>query len=160
MKKSIARGLVLSMLAVGCGGADTVSELEIDNAWARPTPAESSVAAVYLSVTSPVADELIAASSTMSTSASLHATSTEGADDGGSHSHHGGASSEMVMSETELKLEPNSTVELVPGGLHVMLEGLRRRLVEGETFELVLTFREAGERTIVVNVSTNEPVDR
>jgi copper(I)-binding protein len=33
-------------------------------------------------------------------------------------------------------------------------------LVEGDSFELLLTFREAGERTIVVNVSTNEPVDR
>lgn len=56
-----------------------------------------------------------------------------------------------------LVLEPNSCVDLVPGGRHLMLEGLVEPLVEGDTFELVLTFREAGEVRLVVEVATNDP---
>jgi copper(I)-binding protein len=156
MRRSIARVILVSMIVVGCGSADDVAELQITNAWARPTPAESSLAAVYLSVTSPVADELIAVSTLRSKSASLHLSSRP--DSGGGH-HHGGSASETTMTDTELFLEPDSTVELAPGGLHVMLEGLGSPLIEGDSFELILTFREAGERTVIVDVSTNEPAD-
>lgn len=41
-----------------------------------------------------------------------------------------------------------SKVRFSPGGLHIMLTGLRRPLELGERFDLVLTFAEAGDRTV------------
>lgn len=159
MRASIGRGLLLSILLFGCASSPKVTELEISNAWARPTPKGSSVAAVYMRVTSPVADELVAISTSLARSASLHVAVESHPDGGSGHENHDGAVSEMTMGDVTLVLAPNSRVELAPGGLHVMLEGLERPLVEGESFDLVLTFREAGVREVNVLVSTNEPSD-
>jgi len=148
-----------SIILFACVSSRKVTELEITNVWARPTPKESSMAAVYMRVTSPVADELLAISTPLARSASLHVAGELDSDGGEGHDNHGGADSEMTMSDAEMVLGPNSTVELGPGGLQVMLEGLERPLVEGESFELVLTFREAGDREVNVFVSTNEPID-
>ena len=51
-----------------------------------------------------------------------------------------------------MKMRPLEAVEVAPGeptvfkpgGLHIMLMGLRQPLKEGETFPLVLTFQRAG----------------
>jgi copper(I)-binding protein len=43
-------------------------------------------------------------------------------------------------------------VEFKPGGHHVMLTGLGKALVEGQTFELELMFEVAGPRKVVVVV--------
>ncbi|MCS6881866.1 MAG: copper chaperone PCu(A)C [Oscillochloridaceae bacterium] len=42
----------------------------------------------------------------------------------------------------------NGQVELKPGGLHVMLIGLKRDLAAGETVRLTLKFERAGEVTV------------
>lgn len=148
---------LVAALLVACGGTPRVGELEISDAWARPTPAQSSVAAVYVRITSPVADELIEVSTARSETASLHAYAGSGSPTDGHMGHRsdGGSGSEAKMIEAGLVLEPNSPVEFAPGGMHIMLEGLKQPLIEGESFELVLTFREAGERRVIVNVSTN-----
>ena len=44
------------------------------------------------------------------------------------------------------------TVTLEPGGSHLMLVGLRRALVQAETFPLTLDFERAGEVTVTVRV--------
>jgi len=51
-----------------------------------------------------------------------------------------------------LKIPARSRVTFAPGGLHVMLTGLRHRLVAGQTLTLKLTFAEAGTRTATVEV--------
>ena len=43
---------------------------------------------------------------------------------------------------------PGASVALEPGGLHVMLSGLRYPLREGSSFPLTLTFEDAGSATI------------
>lgn len=150
---------LVAALLVSCGGIARVDELEISDAWARPTPAQSSVAAVYMRITSPVADELIEVSTSRSETASLHAYVDSGSQSDGhmGHQQHDGSGAEAKMTEAELALEPNSPVEFAPFGMHIMLEGLGQPLIEGESFELVLMFREAGERRVVVKVSTNGP---
>ena len=45
-----------------------------------------------------------------------------------------------------------ATVALAPGGLHIMLTGVRYRLSEGSSFPLTLTFEGAGSATIRVDV--------
>jgi len=51
-----------------------------------------------------------------------------------------------------LKIPARSRVTFAPGGLHVMLTGLRHRLVAGQTFTLKLTFDKAGTRSAAVTV--------
>ena len=43
-----------------------------------------------------------------------------------------------------LAIAPGQTVELKPGGYHIMFMGLRQQLVEGGTVRVRLTFQRAG----------------
>ena len=61
---------------------------------------------------------------------------------------------EMRPLENGLAIPAGETVLLAPGGYHIMMIGLTQDLTEGMTFELTLTFEQAGE--VVVNV----PVQR
>lgn len=62
----------------------------------------------------------------------------------------------MVMEEQEfLEVPPGSSVELKPGGIHIMLLGIRKSLVAGEEFELLLHFEKAGDYAVVVPVRLN-----
>jgi copper(I)-binding protein len=48
---------------------------------------------------------------------------------------------------------------LEPGGMHIMLMGLRRELAAGETFELTLNFEQSGPQTIEVEVTDGVTID-
>jgi periplasmic copper chaperone A len=69
----------------------------------------------------------------------------------------------MTMTGMVMKMRPISGVDipahkpvmLAPGGMHIMLIGLKSPLKAGQSFPLTLTFAKAGERTIDVAV---EPV--
>jgi len=57
------------------------------------------------------------------------------------------------MRERErLEIPPNGTLTLEPGGLHVMLHGLRRPLVVGERVPLVLLLEDGGRIEITAEV--------
>jgi copper(I)-binding protein len=69
---------------------------------------------------------------------------------------------ESKMDENEvMKMSPvpnipvpaGETVTLEPGGLHVMLMGLKEELAPGDKFSLTLNFERAGPQTIEVEVS-------
>lgn len=63
----------------------------------------------------------------------------------------------MGMREIDaLTIPAGETIELVPGGFHLMLLDLADDLVPGETFDLTLTFAEAGD--VTVNVEVREDV--
>ncbi|GAB4503487.1 MAG: hypothetical protein Fur0043_04790 [Anaerolineales bacterium] len=47
---------------------------------------------------------------------------------------------------------PTGETVFEPGGLHVMLIGLKSDLQAGETFTVTLTFEKAGKRTLTVTV--------
>jgi hypothetical protein len=49
-------------------------------------------------------------------------------------------------------LAPRGRVEFSPGGLHVMLIGLKEPLVAGRTVALVLRFRHAGDLRTVAEI--------
>lgn len=51
-----------------------------------------------------------------------------------------------------IEVPAGEEVVLEPGGYHVMLLELAEPLEEGETFDLTLTFAEAGEQTVTVEV--------
>jgi periplasmic copper chaperone A len=62
----------------------------------------------------------------------------------------------MTMKQLEaIEVKPGETVVLKPGGLHVMLVGLKQRLKQGESFPLTLKL--AGGPSIAVEVKVLGP---
>jgi copper(I)-binding protein len=59
----------------------------------------------------------------------------------------------MKMRQVEaIEVPAGKSVELKPGGLHIMFIGLKAPLKAGDKFPLKLKFEKAGEVTVQVNV--------
>jgi copper(I)-binding protein len=104
-------------------------------------------AAAYLRITSPEPDRLldVAVPSGVARRAELHQTAVSGGD-------------VMTMQQVEaIELPAGEAVPLEPGGYHVMLLELAEPLDTGATFDLTLTFENAGEVTVVVEVRDEAP---
>lgn len=162
MMKAIAAMLLAALLAVAPvalaqddeggsydprrGDSAKIAELTLDRPWARPTLGRAPNSAAFLRVRNDgVADDLlIEAKSPVAERVEIH---THRMDDG-----------VMRMRRVEAVEIPSGTmVEFAPGGLHVMLIGLKRRLEAGSYFPLTLVFRDAGEVTLRVGVSMRAP---
>jgi copper(I)-binding protein len=59
----------------------------------------------------------------------------------------------MKMREVaSIEVGPHAKVALKPGGLHIMMIGLKKPLEKGSHFPLTLTFEKAGKMTVEVTV--------
>ena len=84
-------------------------------------------------------DRLLSASASVSGSVELHTMSMDG--------------DVMRMRQLDaIDLPAGKTVELKPGGLHIMFMGLKAPLKAGDSFPLKLKFEKAGEVTVEVKV--------
>ena len=157
----------LILVITACGGKNSVSVLSITDVWARPTPSGATVAAVYLTIVSPVDDVLLSLDSPVAERASVQQTGTSMTCEfecghqshGGGHEVHNRPSngSETSMPDTEIKLAAGTPVTFSPGGILIMLEGLRAPLLDGSSFTLSLRFLHAGAHHVQVRVATNPP---
>jgi copper(I)-binding protein len=57
-------------------------------------------------------------------------------------------------------IPPGETVQLLPGGYHVMLEQLSREFKAGDTLSGVVLFREQGPRKVSARVVSYDQLDR
>lgn len=125
--------------------ADTkVDAIEIHDAHARIMPG-AKVGAAYLRIANAgkEADRLVAVSTPVAGKAELHSVT----DDNGV----------MKMRPVDgIAVKPGQTVELKPGGLHIMLMDVQGGLKPGDTFALTLTFEKAGAKS--VSASVDKPV--
>jgi len=115
--------------------------LHVTQAWARATAGSVKVGAAYLTVTNEGAgmDRLVGAATPVAAKAELHTVVMEGG--------------VMSMRPVEaVEVHPGEPAVLQPGGIHIMLMGLKRPLKEGETFPLQLTFEQGGNVDIEVVV--------
>lgn len=157
-------GLVaLAVLLVACGGDS--GDIEVADARSRMSPMVTGVGAAYLDVTNnaDVDDALVGASvdPAVAGSVELHETFDADAHEGMDHDgdmDHGAMDDQegfamMGMREIDrLEIPAGATVELVPGGYHLMLIDLAEDLVPGTEYDLTLTFAEAGDIAITVEV--------
>ena len=131
------------LLVGGVAAAETYSAggLQIGNPWARATPKGATVGAGYLTITNKgaEADRLIGGSVAPASRFEVHATVTE----------NGVA---MMRQVTGLEIKPGETVELAPGGTHVMMMGLKQPLKQGQTVKGTLVFEKAGTVAIEFTV--------
>lgn len=115
--------------------ASNVGDIEISGAWTRATAPGQEAAGVDLTITSKHAATLVGVSSPAAASAELHSMTSEGG--------------MMKMREVQaIALPAGNRVNLKEGGYHLMLNGLKAPLKEGETVPLTLSFK-AGKQAIV-----------
>lgn len=116
--------------------------LQVTNLRARPAPLEGGTAAVYLTVINGDSNEeqLTAAASPAAEAVELHETVNDN------------GVMRMVHQPEGFVIPPGGTLEMVPGGKHVMLIGLTTPLAVGDTLEVTLTFAHAGEKVFEVPV--------
>jgi copper(I)-binding protein len=159
--------LALALVATSCGGDSGVS---VENPWARNSPMMASAGAIYMDLEAAEDDRLIGASvdATIAGKVEIHETAmmddAMGGDDpmGGDDSmggeddgHMGGA---MTMREVgEIALPAGTTVNLEPGGYHIMLLEIASPLELGQKFDVTLTFADAGEKVVEVEVREEAP---
>ena len=111
-----------------------LGQLVIEEPWARATPGGAQVGGGYLKITNTgkEADRLIGGSLPVATSVEVH---------------------QMTMSNGVLKMhkmghgleiKPGQTIELKPGSYHLMFNGLREGLKQGQIIKGTLQFEKAG----------------
>jgi copper(I)-binding protein len=134
-------------LAAGAGLAQTTSykigDLTIETPWARATPAGAKVGGAYLKISNrgTQADRLLGGSLTGASAVEVHEMSM----------------SNNVMKMRHLKdgleIKPGQSVELKPGGYHLMLTGLQQGLKQGDKVKGSLTFERAGTVEVEYSVA-------
>jgi hypothetical protein len=138
-----AAAFLLATLAAAAPAAahefHRLGDIVIEQPWSRATPTKVGGAYMTLRNNGAVADKLIKVTSPIAESVEIHETKVE---DG----------TAMMRPVAAIELKRRSSVQLKPGGLHVMLMGLQRPLKEGERIKLALTFERAGTIEIEARV--------
>jgi periplasmic copper chaperone A len=139
MLRSILIGAAASALLIGSALAQVgpktykAGSLIIEAPWARATPAGAQVGGGYLKITNTgqQPDRLVGGSLPVAADVEVH---------------------EMTMSNGVMKMrkldgleiKPGQSVELKPGGYHLMFTGLREGLKDKQTLKGTLVFEKAG----------------
>lgn len=129
--------LALAVLAGSSAhaGDAAANGVKVSAAWARATPKSAPVGGGYLTITNsgPVADRLIGGSSDLAERFEIHNMIM---DDG---------VMKMRPAEAGIEVKPGQTVELKPGGYHVMFVGLKKPFTQGDHVKATLRFEKAGD---------------
>jgi copper(I)-binding protein len=135
--RSIALIIMLAAIILSaCQPASNGPNIVTSGVWGRPSPKMAMAGAVYVVIKNQgnEADKLIAASSTAAKTAEVHESYMD-------------ANGAMAMRPVEggLEIPAGGTVELKPGGYHIMLIDLVEPLVPGSKITITLKFEKSGE---------------
>jgi copper(I)-binding protein len=134
--KQLALALVLLFPVAAC---EQPAGVEVEHAWTRDTVGSTANAAVFLTITSPTPDRIIAASAPVANKTDLMTKETAGGT--------------MAMAYLEdIDIPANQPVSLDASGLHVWLADLKQPLKAGQIFPLVLEFEKGGKHRVDVSV--------
>ena len=124
----MVKALILGLSALGLALAQP--KIEVKDQWVRLVPPNAKNTAAYMKIENKgtEADKLVDASNNVSKITELHETV--------------GGKMRRVYA---IEVPAGKTVELKPGGLHVMIIDLKEPLKEGQTVEITLKFEKAGE---------------
>ena len=142
--------------AASQSGGDTlkVGDLIVTTPWTRATPGGAKIAGGYLKITNTgkSADRLVSAVSAGADRVEIHEMSmTDGV-------------MKMRPLADGLTIKPGETVELKPGGLHMMFMDIKQPLKQGDKLRATLTFEKAGKLDVNFGVNamgaTSEPAHK
>jgi copper(I)-binding protein len=133
---SLTGMLIISLAAIAL--AENTG-IQVAHPWARPSTGQTG--AVYMTIANqgPVDDRLVSAETPVADQAQLH---TEINDKG----------IMKMRAVPAIAVKPGAQTMLKPGGLHLMLIGLKQALKIGDSFPLTLTFEKAGKLNVTVTV--------
>jgi periplasmic copper chaperone A len=130
--------MALAVLAPNLAAAE--DNVTVKDPWARATAGAATTGVAYVAMTgADQADGLVSVSTPVATIAEVHETTNDSG----------------VMKMRPVKSVPipaHQTVTLTPGGYHIMLMGLKKPLVAGQSFPLTLTFTHTPPVTVNVAV--------
>ena len=138
---SLFAGVALGLACVATQAQEfKLGPINIAHPYARATSSGQPMGGGFLKLENSGADDtLLSASAEVAKAVELHLMSMEG--------------DVMRMRQVErIALPAGKTVELKPGGLHIMLMGLKAPLKVGDSFPLKLKFEKAGEVTVSMTV--------
>ncbi len=135
-------------LLAAIGSVQAWAQVKVEQAWARATVQGQKATGAFMKITAPQATQLVAVSSPAAGVAEVHEMKMEG-----------GVMKMRAM--PALDLPANKTVELKPGGYHLMLMDLKTPLAKDSSVALTLTFKDAkgaeSKQQVNVPVSTGMP---
>jgi hypothetical protein len=130
--------VIIALLLAGCGAGGTIT---VEDAWARAAGKGDITGAFFTIDNAGEADVLLSATSAAAEAVEIHQTVMEG--------------DIMRMEMQESVAVPSGELAFQPGSLHIMLIGLTQDLNAGDEITLTLTFEQAGE--IDVGVEVRQP---
>lgn len=126
VKRILVSVLTIVVLLSGCA-APATEGVEVRDAWARPA-AQGGNGAVYFIIRSSAADELVGVASDVADAVEMHESLMSG--------------DVMEMHHLQsVPLKAGEEVVFEPGGLHIMLIGLKQDLKLGDEFQITLQFK-------------------
>jgi copper(I)-binding protein len=143
-------GVATLLLATGgmLARAQAQAQVEVSGAWVRPSVPAQKTSGAYMTITSRNAARLVGASSPVAGATELHETRVEN-------------NIARMRPAGSLPLAAGRSVELKPGGYHLMLLDLKRQLKAGESVPLVLRVEypdgRSGEVTVTARVAVADP---
>ncbi|MDE3027165.1 MAG: copper chaperone PCu(A)C [Paracoccaceae bacterium] len=123
--------------------------ITVEAPWARATILMSRPGVVYLTIRSSIDDQLIGIETPVAETVMIHTVETS---EDISH----------MISLSTLPLPAGQTVLLAPGKIHLMLMGLHKKLVKGETFPITLKFKHAEAISLnvpILGIAAKNPTD-
>jgi copper(I)-binding protein len=137
-----AATLLLALAATAAAAHEyKAGAIEIDHPYARSTAAGQPNGGGYMKLVNGggAADRLLSVSANVARSVELHEMAMDG--------------NVMRMRQVDgIALQSGQTVELKPGGYHVMFVGLKAPLKAGDSFPMTLKFEKAGEVKVQVKI--------
>jgi len=130
--RTMARTLLALVLLAAAAAAH--GQVEARAAWVRGTAPGQTTAGAYMELTSDRRASLLGAESPAAGSAEIHEMKIEG-------------NVMRMRAVTRLELPPGKTVELKPGGHHMMLVDLKRQLKKGDLVPIRLKV-ELSDKTV------------
>lgn len=144
MKTSIKT--VLAATAIALASSAAYAEVKVENAWVRATVPNQQATGAFLNLTSDKDAKLVGASSSVLPNVEIHEMAME--------------NDVMKMRQvTGIDLPAGQTVELKPGGYHIMFINLHNQVKVGQQVPLTLTFESAdGQRSTLEVVAPVKPL--
>jgi copper(I)-binding protein len=114
--------------------------LAVQDAWTRQVPG-SDVAAVYLTVRNPSAKSItiVGVESPLASDAMIHETRTD-------------RGQSQMRPHEHLVVPAGQSVKLQPGGLHIMLHGMKQTAAVGQTVPVTLLLSDGGKVSVAAVV--------
>ena len=155
---------LVALLVAACSGA--AGDIKVSEPWARTSPMVAGAGAAYMVIENKAsaADFLVGGSSDVAKAVEVHETvameSVAPMESTGMGAESPMASGGMDMGSgmmgmrkiDSLPIPAGGTVELKPGGYHIMLIDLTRELKAGEKIEITLKFEKAGDVKVTAEV--------